>query len=393
MIIFHRLLYFFIILTLFHSCTGCPPRPAPDPNCLPESRKATYIESPSSTEIIFRATGIGRDFGKAFNDSKKAALWFAIHYIVKSPDGRNKLNLGKYLCDSSPEKYIRWQSDCLKKVTIAGNIYLDYQYKIDIEMLRSHLFPNCGIPLPSIAVLSSDPSNKLNPVAVSVIKEYLIDRGYEVFIQNDMSKTGKITELTRKIIGQEVDPIYQMAIKLGADIYIKITNIACRRLIVSGVTTLQSSVTMEALDTATDQQVGATSGQSKQRYSPACEALVQEASQMAANKVINQISRQLKRQTVNGKAYKIVLFASSRSAQTVNKNLYESLKSISNRRIRILGSGRKQFSYIVYLKGINNVYELYEKISNNYSGPGTLKKEFGKGAFLILTNKSGDEFL
>ena len=394
---FNHIISILIFLSFIYSCSCLiSPKAIPNKNCLPNSRKVTYISSPSSTEIICRATGNGKSFAQAYEDSKTAVIWFAINYIVKITDV-NELHSEKFLCNHSPEKYIRWQSDCLKKVVIAGNTFVDYEYKIDMEMLKSEIKPPELPPeppfQPSIAVLSSNPGNKFSPVAISVVKGFLIDRGYDVFIQTDMSKSDRISELTRKIIGQEQDPFYQMAIELGTDIYIKITQITCQRVTVSGVTTLQSSITMEALDTATDKQIGSTSEQSKQRYTPACESLVQEASQLASNKVINQISRQIKRQNDKGKAYKIVLFVSSGNAQAVNKNLYASLKLMSNSKVRILGSGSKQFSYIVCLKKILNTIELFDDISSHYAGPGKLKKEFGKGAFLILTNESGSEVL
>jgi len=379
-------------ITLFNSCVVNKPKP-----CQPNSKEVTYLESPSSNEISCRSTGKGETFALAFEDSKRASIWFAINYILKrNPNERNKLHLDKYLCDALPEKYIRGKSDLKKNETIGDYVYVDYFYKIDIDMLEGDLckFDGiCSTPFfPSIAVLS-EPNNKLTPVAVSVVREFLIERGFEVFMPNENSRNEPITNLTRQIIGQGNDPLYQMAIKLGADIYVRITHMNCKRSKSYGVLVQQASITMEAFNTATDKLIGSKTGQSLPRNTPSCEGLVQEASQKAANTIIDQISRDLKKQKIRGKAYKIVLFSSSKHAQTVNKKVRLSLKSLTNKRIRHFGVGKNQFSYIVYLNGIKDIYQLFDQISNNYQGPGSLKNEFCKGAFLILSHQSGDQTL
>ena len=398
----NRFTFFEICILLFsciflYSCQGFSTLPD-HPDCMPNSRQATQVGSSSSTEIEIRATGKGITLNQANEDSKKAAVWYAINYDVKSTDDKRKVQYKNYLCN--PDNYIRRQSDLLKKERIAGKIYLEYIYKIDMEMLKSDLCRFdmiCGISenesgiSPSIAVFSN-PKNVLSPVAVSVIKEYLIDRGYEVFVQDDMSKTNRVSEKVERFLEREPDPFYRMAIKLGTDIYIQVTNISCKKLLTSGVVTRKTAVSIEAMETATDKQIGSTTGESLQRLTPACESITKEATQDAANKIINQIARQLKRQNVRGKPFKIVLLASESNGQTVNKKLYQILKSLSGNRMKILGSGKTQFSYLAYIKGFSNIFELYEKINNQYTGPGVIKKEFSKGAFLILTNNSGDDF-
>jgi len=367
-------------------------------HCRSISKEVTYIESPSSHEILCRSTGIGQSFARAFDDSKRASIGFAINYILKkNSNERNKLHPDHYLCDALPGKYISGKSDCLKKETIGDYVHVDYQFKINMEMLERDLCNFDGICskpfFPSIAVLSSDSGNKLTPIAVSIVREFLIDQEFEVFMSNEHSRNEPITELTRQIIVQENDPLYQMAIKLGADIYVKITHMSCKRFKRSSLYAHQALITMEAFDTATDKLIGSTSGQSMQRNTPSCEVLMQEAAQNASNTIINQLSRELTKQTIKGKPYKIVLFSSSNNAQTVAKNLYNALKSMTNKRIRHFGEGKHQFSYIVYLNGIKDIYQLFDQISNNYQGPGSLKKEFGKGAFLILSHQSGNQTL
>ncbi len=384
------------IILFLQSCVQSKPKCTMPPGVEPLSHQATFIESYSTGESLVRATGKGCNFQQATLDAKRAAIWFLLyagdHPILKTYQEQQKAKPIVEQILSNPDLYIRWQSDVKEKKIIPPYLLLTYLFKIDVNALTQKLVQAGVISsveelaeevgLPTIAVIPANNAPGIN-TAVTVFQEYLQDRDFEVYVAEQNQVLNKIVKKVATLEGN-VDPYYAAALQLGADVYVKV-RVNVEKEYAYGREFKKASVSVNAYETATGKQIGATTGYSPPRTVVSVDAIVQEAANDAADKITSQIKKAWIKETKKGHPFKVVVLATPENMSRVDQEIYFGVfKKLTRRPIKRLASGQNMVSYVVYVKGVSNAYELFMKMKNLYHGPGTLQKVMDAGSFLII---------
>ncbi len=395
------LLGFLLYLTChLLSCAGGPVCKMPA-TIEPVSKQASFVESTSTGESLIRATGKGCTFEEATQDAKKAAIWYVLYAgdrpILKTPSQKQKAEPIVKEIFKNPDQYIRWQSDVKSKRKENSFILLTYLFKIDVNSLKEKL-QEAGviesteelaekIGLPTIAVFSKNNSSEAL-TAITTFQEYLEDRDFEVFVKSQGSKINNIIKKVAVLEGK-VDPMYQMALQFGSDIYINV-DVRVTKRTQYGKPFYKAVVMAKAYETATGKLIAASTGYSPEREVSLPDAVVQEAANDAVDKITFQIKKSWIKEAKKGKPFKIVVLTTEQMAPKVDTAFYMILKRFSKYPIKRLASGSSMMSYIAYIKGVPNAFELYIKLKEYYQGPGKIEKVLDAGSFLIVKIGEGE---
>ena len=361
----------------------------------PLSRQATFVESTTTGETMVRATGKGCSFEQATIDAKKTAIWYILYVgdrpLLKTLEQKKKAKQVVKEILSNPDIYIRWQSDVKSKRKEGNYLLLTYLFRIDINALKEKLEESGTIKsteevaekigLPTIAVLGKK-SDDLTSTAITVIQEYLQDRDFEVFVNEQTTKLNNIIKKVAIIEGN-ISPLYQTALQLGTDIYLSV-EASVNSEYKYGSKYYKASVRAKAYETATGKMLASSVGYSPSRQVSSPEAVVQEATNDVADKITSQIIKAWIKEIKRGKPFKVVVFTQEKYLEKVDGILYRTLKKLSKRPVKKIAAKDGTLSYIAYLKGFDNSYELYSKLKEMYNGPGTVSKVMDVGSLLII---------
>ncbi len=371
---------------------SCKPHQGPRPM----SYQATFVESTGTGEVMVKATGKGCSMNDAMLDAKRAAIWFLLESgdkpILKSPAEKMKAVGLENEIFNNPDMYIRWKSGVKSKKKEGSYLLVTHVFKIDVATL-SERFTTSGIiqsedeiaeaiGLPTIAVLPTNTTDA-NVTSVAVFQEYLQDKEFEVYVAAQGAKVNNLVGKLSALEGSEPDPMHDMALSLGSDVYITV-NVSGGQRHVGGMKTMKASVQVQAYETASGKLVGSSTGYSAERSVADFNPLVQEGSNDAAAKVLSQIKKEWMKMAKKGKPFKITVLSNSADGAKVDEAIYGALKSLSKRPIKRQAGGKATFSYIAYVKDVPNAYELFQKIKKSYSGPGSLEKVSDTGSFLVF---------
>ena len=186
--------------------------------------------------------------------------------------------------------------------------------------------------------------------------------------------------------GADTDPMHDMALTLGTDVYAKASCSESRGSIGS-----KASVTLEVFETASGKLLASTTGYSAERRVTDKNAIIQEAVNDASSKVLSQIKKEWMKMAKSGKPFKITVLSNSSSGAAVDEAVYGALKKLTKKPIKRVAGGKSTFTYIAYVKGVSNAYELFQAVKKSYSGPGQLEKVSDSGSFLVFkTAESGE---
>ena len=288
----------------------------------------------------------------------------------------------------NPEKYVRWTSDLKSKSKNDNKTKVTYLFKVDVAMLRQELaaagviatMEEVGeeIGLPTISVFA-DKGGDYAKTAVAVIQEYFQDNDLEVYKASQGAAVDKIVNKISMLEGADTDPMHDMALSLGTDIYAKVNYSGVR-----GSIGMKVSVVVEVFETASGKMLGSTTGYSAERKVTDPNSLVQEAVNDASSKVLSQIKKEWMKMAKSGKPFKITVLSSSSDGAAVDEAVYGALKKLTKKPIKRQAGGKSTFTYIAYIKGFSNAYELFQAVKKGYSGPGQLEKVSDSGSFLVF---------
>jgi len=388
-----------LVFTACKSAPTCHPHNQPTPAIY----EATFVESTSTAESMIRASGTGCTMDEALNEAKKTALWFVLEAgdkpLLKTPAEKTRaVGLAQQMY-SNPDRFIRWTSDLKSKQSVGGKIKVNYIFRVDVAMMTEQLVANGiitsasdiaeSIGLPTIAVFA-DKGGDWGRTAVTVMQEYFQDNSFEVYASAQQSKTNDLVSKITKLEGAETDPMHDLALALGSDIYAKL-NYSGGGSHVGGTATAKASITVEVFETASAKMLASTTGYSAERRVSDVNALIQEATNDAATKVISQIKKEWMKMAETGKPFKITVLSNSSEGSRVDEAVYGMLRNMSKRPIRRQSGGKSTFSYIVYIKDVPNAYELFLNMRDKYNGPGQLEKVSDTGSFLVFKAASDGE--
>lgn len=361
-------------------------------NPTPAIYEATFVESSGTSEVMIKASGVGCSMEEAAKEAKKTAIWFVLESgdqpILKSDAEKTKAYGFEVKMYQNPEKYIRWTSDIKSKSKTGDKTKVTYLFRIDTAMLRQELaaggviatMEEVGeeIGLPTISVFA-DKGGDYAKTAVAVIQEYFQDNDLEVYKASQGAAVDKIVNKISMLEGAETDPMHDMALSLGTDVYAKVNYSESRGGIGS-----KASVVVEVFETASGKMLGSTTGYSAERKVTDKNALIQEAVNDASSKVLSQIKKEWMKMAKSGKPFKITVLSSSSDGAAVDEAVYGALKKLTKKPIKRTAGGKSTFTYIAYIKNFSNAYELFQAVKKGYSGPGQLEKVSDSGSFLVF---------
>ncbi|SNR75635.1 DUF6175 family protein [Desulfurobacterium atlanticum] len=368
----------------------------------PLSREAQFVESTSTAEYVILASGKGCNVSQAKQDAKKAAIWFVLYagdrpLLQTSKEKRRAKGVVAEIL-SNPDRYIRWSSAPKSKRKEGPYVVMSYLFKVDVASIKNTLL-DAGViasteeiseevGLPFIAVLPES-DDEFSKFAVTVIEEYLQDRDYEVYVPEDETQVSNIIKTVAALEGK-TDPYYMEALQVGSDIFVKVkTNVW--KVNKYGRTFLKASAKAKAYETATGKLLGASTGFSPERNVTSPEAVVQEATNDLADKITRQIRKAWIKEAKKGKPFKVVVFSNESEFRNVDKALYRLFRKLSKRPVKRLAAGKSAATYVVYVKGVPNAYELFLTLEESYSGPGKIEKVLDTGSLLIIKAGSSTE--
>jgi len=350
----------------------------------PALYEATFVESSGTGEMMIKATGIGCSVEEALEEAKKTAVWFVLEGgdkpILKTQAEKTKAYGLEMQMYANPVKYIRWISDIKSKKKEGGKTKVTYLFKIDVAMIQQELAAaeiitstedlGESMGLPTVSVFA-DKGGDFAKTAVSALQEYFQDNSFEVYKAAQGDTVNKIVAKMAALEGAETDPMHDMALSLGTDVYAKVNY--------SGSGS-KASVAVEVFETASGKMLGTTTGFSAERRVSDANALVQEAVNDAGAKVVSQIRKEWMEMGKKGKPFKVAVLSNSSDGAAVDEAVYGALKGLSSRPIKRQAGGKSTFTYIVYVKDMPNAYELFLAVKKAYSGPGQLEKVSDAGS-------------
>ncbi|ERP31921.1 DUF6175 family protein [Chitinivibrio alkaliphilus] len=296
---------------------------------LPLSKQASFVENYSSSEVTVQATGMGRRDRHALVDLRKAAVHFVLYGgtdpLLSSPEAQLKFQEieESFFEDSNVASYITWEADRVissadtrlpdggRGVSITKNVRVHrqqlYEYLVsqDIILSRQDLVEQIGLPM--IMVLPEVPQGQTplevfdkNPLArqaAGAIESHLTAQRYDVVVPRAQEQLSDLATVQGALQGSDEDISYQLALSLGADVYI----------VFSGeVENDRATVVLRAYETTTARLLGTETGYSERRPGASQQALTEEAVNSALSNVLSRVQNYWRDDIERGLQYKII---------------------------------------------------------------------------------------
>jgi len=304
---------------------------ARDESNMPLSTQASLKENYSSAEMTIQATGMGRRDRDAVDDLYKSAVYFVLYNgtdPILNTDSE-KLNFERikesFFELPNINGYITWEADRVitsmradlpdgrrgQGYKITKMVRVNRQKLIDDlvqqQIIVSHSELSADIGLPFIMVIPETPrgqtplevfdANPLAQQAAAVIESYLTARTYDVVVPRASEQLNDLATLQSELDGAQEDVSYQLALSLGADIYITFSG---------EVENNKASVVVKAFETTTARLLGTETGYSENRPGASEQALVEEALNGAINNVLSRVTQYWADDAERGLQYKII---------------------------------------------------------------------------------------
>ncbi|MCL4509755.1 MAG: DUF6175 family protein [Bacteroidetes bacterium] len=377
---------------------------------LPVSRQATFIETYSPTEIALKATGIGPNVDAAEQDAKKAAVYFVL-YDMTDPvlqTQREKSSFEEiqqtFFDSKNIEQYITFfGNEVIARVKTKDGVKVDKLVRINKEKLtqdlasqgiiasRERLSASIGNPfimvLPEapkgtspIDLLQKDPNVKKG---AEVIESFLTARKYDVQVPEQMQNISELSSAQAGLKGVEDDIAYQLALSIGADVYITY-NVQVEQ----GTYGKKGVVGCRAYETTTARLLGTETGYSPERPNVSDAAVIEEAMNDAVDKVLSRISAYWKDDIARGQQYKLIFKITGKfeDPYVISDAVDEVLKGLTNQRKQIAVT-EKTVDYIVWQKNVENTSRFFRELSKAFDSNKDLKDAGAKLKRINLNRK------
>jgi len=383
-----------------------------------------FIESPSPTEVMIRATGFGRKDVDAIEDAKKCAVNFVIQGsyepILKTPEEKEAFSkIAVQFFRGEYAKYITWESNqVLSRVRTAdGQIKVEKMFRINREALMQYLVDN-GItksrqditetvglpvimvipePIPGKNPVEMLQTNKLYRFSATVIESYLSSRGYDVVVPDQVAALNEMKAVLGDIRGSGMDDAYLLALSVGSDVYITFQPSVSERS-VAGRTVRKASVSVKAYETTTASLLGAETGYSEERPVER-QLVVEEAMHNAVEGVLSRMLSYWKGEVAKGTKYKLVFNVvgsfSEDDLEEIAFAINDALDEVANQKKKVTIT-EKTMEYLVWSKKYRDSMDLYRALRKafkaSYEGdtPAKLKKVFDSRKLLVFEVKRSE---
>ena len=298
---------------------------------MPLSTEASFMESYSASEVVIKATGLGKDedVRRADRDLIRSAVYFLLYNgtdpMLNTPEAKARFEniKEKFFDENHIRMFISWEADKvisqrrtklpngdevlkrvkmvrvntakLREALVKENIILSVaQIKDDIGLPFIMVIPESPKGQTPIEVLDKNPLAKH---AAATIESYLTAKKYDVVVPRAAEQLNSLNQLQLDAKGIDEDMGYQLALSLGSDIYITFAG-----EVVGG----KASVSVKAYETTTARLLGTETGYSATRPGTAMQPLVEEAVGDAINKVLQRITNYWIDDLKKGLQYKVI---------------------------------------------------------------------------------------
>ncbi len=377
---------------------------------LPESREVVFVETFSTSEVALKAKGIGKEVEDAENDARKAAVYFVLY---NATDGllqtdEEKSNFQKIENDffslSNINNYITFfGNEMLSRVRVRDKVKVEKFVRVDKEKLaqdlakkgiiasRTDLVEAVGNPV--IMVLPEVPRGQ-SPIealqtdaelkkGAEVIESYLTARKYSVEVPEQRQVLSELVEAQANLKNMETDIAYQLALTIGADIYITY-NVQIEK----GKFGNKASVGCRAFETTTGRLLGTETGFSPERPSTATAALIEEAMNSAIDKTLSRIDAYWKQDLERGQQYKLIfrIIGDYKDPFEISDAIEEILRKFSPTARQIAVTDRT-LDYVIWQKDYETPTQLFRALEKVVNANPTIRKNFAKLKRISINRK------
>lgn len=320
---------------------------ARDKSNMPISKQASLKENYSSAEVTIQATGMGRRDKQAVGDLQKAAVYFVLYNgtdpLLNTENAQLKFEPMKeaFFAIENISKYITWEATKVISTTKtrlpdgSRGFKITKMLRVNRKLLNDYLVQNNVITsadalaeeigLPFIMVIPETPKgetplqvfekNSLARTAAATVESYLTARKYDVVVPRASEQLNDLAVVQSELKGVEEDLSYQLALSLGADIYMMFSGT---------VENGKASIVLKAYETTTARLLGTETGYSERRPGATEAALVEEALNGAINNVLSRVKTYWMDDVKKGLQYKLVFkFMDDFSAQETEDIQFE----------------------------------------------------------------------
>ncbi len=148
--------------------------------------------------------------------------------------------------------------------------------------------------------------------SAATIESFLTARKYDVVVPRAQEQLSDLTTIQSELKGADVDINYQLALSLGADIYI----------VFSGdVKDSKATVIVKAYETTTARLLGTETGYSEKRPGAGEEALIEEAINSSINNVLSRLNRYWEDDVKKGSQYKVIFKVMDNFSESVLEDM------------------------------------------------------------------------
>ena len=298
------------------ACASTPEKPV--------LTQATFIESlgPDGTKV--KATGQGKDAGQALIDARRSALAYVKDQIITTPEGRAIFESYEKQFYSNPNLFITQEDPRfisrvktpdgqvrIEKIIVVNPMKVE-QWLVDNGVIQARGQVTEAIGNPIIMVLPEKQAmgQPWAGHAATAIQRHLTAKRYEVKVPEAAQEMQGLTENLRDLKGHLDDAATLIAMKVGADVYIKFNvDIAARQ---AGSTSVgKASATVNAFETTTARALGSATGFSRERPLTDRNILIEEAVVDGIDKVLNNVDAFWKDDAARGIQYRIIVAGDS----------------------------------------------------------------------------------
>lgn len=360
------------------AATGCASMPI-----MPISYAAEVTQSLDNDRAQLRATGIGDKYEWAVADAQKAAIAKIAQSLVQSQDEKAQWELIQQSVYANFMKYVE-RADLKGTVKQPdGSTKVQMEVVVNRRVLQDDLVSQgvikeqrqllSEIQNPSIAVIADAglKGKEYEAFALNHAAGYLTGRKFEVL---DIEQVRKIQDMGNQMnmIQGNLDPMAQIALQIGSDIYL-VVQISVEQGSVGSDKTIKGSASVKAFETTTARQLGAASGFSK-NYAATADSTnkaIAEALSDAADKVLVNVMDYWKDDVKKGSQFLIQIAGSfgSKGGREARRLLDATLKKVAGEVKQDLATDQT-LHYRVWFTGSNTdlLFALQDAVDKNLQG-------------------------
>lgn len=368
---------------------------------LPQSREAVFVETFSASEVSLKVKGIGKEVEDAENDARKAAIYYVLYggtdaLLQTDEEKANFKRIENEFFDlNNVNRYITFfGNETLSRVRLRDGVKVEKFVRVDKEKLaqdlakrgviasRADLAEAVGNPV--IMVLPEVPKGQ-SPIealqtdsdlkkGAEVIESYLTARKYNVEVPEQRQVLADLAEAQSSLSNVETDLVYQLALTIGADIYITYAV-----QIEQGKFGNKASVGCRAFETTTGRLLGAETGYSPERPSTATAALIEEAMNSAIDKTLARLDAYWKQDLERGQQYKLIfrIVGDYKDPFEIADAVEEVLKkNFTNS--RQLAVTERTLDYVIWQREHDTPTKLYRALEKAINANPVIRKNFAK---------------